>query len=58
MSNLEYLVYVTAVAREPLACSQTLYFLFKVRQVQVIKYKPQGIYWLSVQRSSGGGRRK
>ena len=45
MSNLEcLLVYVTAVARKPLACSQTLYFLFKVRQAQVIKCKPQGIY--------------
>ena len=26
------------------ACSQTLYFLFKVRRALVIKYKPQGIY--------------
>ena len=26
------------------ACSQTLYFLFKVRRARVIKYKPQGIY--------------
>ena len=25
------------------ACSQTLYFLFKVRRAQVIKYKLQGI---------------
>ena len=25
-----------------LACSQTLYFLFKVRRAWVIKYKPQG----------------
>ena len=25
------------------ACSQTLYFLFKVRRAQVIKYKPRGI---------------
>ena len=44
--NLEFrvLVYVTAVACKPLACSQTLYFHFKVRQARVIKYKPQGIY--------------
>ena len=28
-----------------IACSQTLYFLFKVRRARVIKYKPQGIYW-------------
>ena len=27
-----------------LACSQSLYFLFKVRRARVIKYKPQGIY--------------
>ena len=27
------------------ACSQTLYFLFKVRRARVIKYKPQGIHW-------------
>ena len=31
------------------ACSQALYFLFKVRRAWVIKYKPQGIYWLPVQ---------
>ena len=35
-----------------IACSQTLYFLFKVRRARVIKYKPQGIYWPPVQ----GGR--
>jgi len=39
------------------ACSQTLYFLFKVRQARVIKYKPQGIYWLLAQGGSGGGRK-
>ena len=27
------------------ACSQTLYFIFKVRRARVIKYKLQGIYW-------------
>ena len=27
-----------------IACSQTVYFLFKVRRGRVIKYKPQGIY--------------
>ena len=32
-----------------LACSQTLYFLFKFRQAQVIKYKLQGSYWLPAQ---------
>jgi len=26
-------------------CSQTLYFLFKVRRVRVVKYKLQGLYW-------------
>ena len=36
------------------ACSQTLYFLFKVRRACVIKYKPQGIYWLAAQ----GGKEK
>ena len=25
-------------------CSQTLYFLFKVRRARVIEYKPQAIY--------------
>ena len=35
-----------------IACSQTLYFLFKVRRARVIKYKPQGIYCPPVQ----GGR--
>ena len=28
-----------------LACSQTVYFLFKIRRARGIKYKPQGIYW-------------
>ena len=35
-----------------IACSQTLYFLFKVRRARVIKYKLQGLYWPPVQ----GGR--
>ena len=35
-----------------IACSQTLYFLCKVRREWVIKYKTQGIYWPPVQ----GGR--
>ena len=26
-----------------MACSHTLYFLFKVRRARVIKYKPQGL---------------
>ena len=38
-----------------LACSQTLYFLFKVRRARrVIKYKPEGIYWPPAQVGSGG----
>ena len=41
-----------------LACSQTLYFLFKVRRERVIKNKPRGIYWPTAQGGSGGGRRK
>ena len=28
-----------------IAGSQTRYFLFEVRRAQVIKDKPQGIYW-------------
>ena len=40
-----------------LACSQTLYFLFKVRRASVIKNKPRGIYWPPAQRGRGGGRR-
>ena len=40
------------------ACSQTLYFLFKVHWACVIKYKPREIYWLPVQGGRGGGRRK
>ena len=39
------------------ACSQTRYFLFNVRQAWVIKYKLQWIYWLPVQGGSSGGRR-
>ena len=35
--------YVIFAACFMLACSQTLYFLFK-SQARVIKYKPQGIY--------------
>ena len=42
--------------RARLACSQTLYFLFKVRRARVIKYKPQGIYWPRSQGGSGEGR--
>ena len=38
-------------------CSQTLYFFFKVHRARVIKYRPQGIYWLPTQEGSGGGRR-
>ena len=38
-----------------LACSQTLYFVFKVRLARVIKNKPRGIYWTPVQRGMGGG---
>ena len=38
-----------------LACSQTLYFLFKVRRARVIKFKPEGIYWPPAQGGSGGG---
>ena len=36
-----------AISRSPgsVACSDTLYFLFKVRRGRVIKYKPQGIYY-------------
>ena len=41
-----------------LACSQTLYFLFKVRRAGVIKCKPQGIYWPPAQGGRGGGRRE
>ena len=38
------------------ACSQTLYFLRKVRRALVIKYKPQGIYQQPAQEGGGGGR--
>ena len=38
-----------------LACSQTLYFLFKVRRAREIKFKPEGIYWPPAQGGSGGG---
>ena len=38
------------------ACSQTLYFLCKVRRALVIKYKPQGIYQQPAQEGGGGGR--
>ena len=29
--------------QQVVVCSQTLYFLFKVRRTRVMKYKPQGI---------------
>ena len=42
-----------------LACSQTLYFLFKVRRARrVMKYKPQGIYWPPSQVGSGEGKER
>ena len=41
-----------------IACSQTIYFLFKVLWAPMIKYKLRGIYWPPVQGSSGGGKRK
>ena len=42
-----------------LACSQTLYFLFKVRRAQqVIKYKSQGIYWPPAQVGSAEGNER
>ena len=39
-----------------IACSQTLYFLIKVRRARVIKNEPRGIYWPPAQggRSEGG----
>ena len=40
------------------ACSQTLYFLFKVHRARVIKYKPQGSYWPPAQGGGGVERRK
>ena len=39
-----------------IACSQTLYFLFKVRRARVIKNKPRGIYWPPAQGGRGGCR--
>ena len=41
---------------EILACSQSLYFHFKVRRARVIKYKPREIYSPPAQRGRGGGR--
>ena len=38
-----------------IACSQTLYSLFKVRRARVTKYKPQEIYWPPAQGGRGGG---
>ena len=40
------------------ACSQTLYFLFKVRRARVIKYKPREIYWPPAQGGMGGEKKK
>ena len=40
-----------------IACSQTLYFLFKVCRAWVIKYKPQGIFWPPAQGGSGGKKK-
>ena len=42
--HFDWANYVIFAACFMLACSQTLYFLFKVRRARVIKYKPQGIY--------------
>ena len=36
-----------------LACTQTLYFLFKVRRARVLKYKPQGNLLTASARGSG-----
>ena len=41
-----------------IACSQTLYFLFKVRRGRVIKYKSQGIYWPPAQGGQWWGKKK
>ena len=38
------LIRLSRIPYTNLACSQTLYFLFKVSRTRVIKYKPQGIY--------------
>ena len=43
-------IYKTSLLK--LACSQTLYFLFKVRRARVIKNKPRGIYWPPAQRDA------
>ena len=41
-----------------IACSQTLYFLFKVRRARVIKNNPRvgggGVYWPPAQGGRGG----
>ena len=44
--HFDWANYVIFAAYFTLACSQTLYFLFKVRRARVIKYKPQGIYYV------------
>ena len=38
-----------------IACSQTLYFLIKVRRARVIKNEPRGIYWPPAQGGRGEG---
>ena len=43
-SGPRYLVNLSLTLRSSLACSQTLYIIFKVRRARVIKYKPQRIY--------------
>ena len=38
-----------------IACSQTLYFLIKVRRARVIKNEPRGIYWPRQRKGVGVG---
>ena len=43
-------------SRPTVACSQTLYFLFRDRRARVLTQKPPGIYWPLAKRGWCGGK--
>ena len=55
-----HLFILSVLPRHAIACSQTLYFLFKVRWTWVIKKekKMRGIYWPPMQWGRGGGKER
>ena len=53
-----FMVRIVHYGRSTIACSQTLYFLFRDFRVRVWKKTRRGIHWPKVQVGGGGEKRK